>query len=308
MMRSAFAWLFALAFGLSAAAMVGAADGAKTTIKTGGAYEVEVVRSIAYYDGPDADPTKHQLDLYLPKEKKGFPVFFFIHGGAWSTGDKSTLFDVYGRIARTFARNGIGAVLTNYRLSPKVQHPAHIQDVAKAFAWTYAHIGEYGGRSDQIIVGGHSAGGHLAALLATDPQYLEAEHLSFKQIRAVVPMSGVYTIGSGRLFDRIFGADDAIRQQASPTNHVTGKHPPALIIYADGDFPTCDRMSEDFCKALRRCQCDSETLCIPKRDHITIIVRLQYQEDPAFQAVLEFIAKQVQLPLATQEVEASVRK
>src|SRR4051794_15895190 len=100
--------------------------------KTGGNFEVEVIKGVAYYDGKDADPVRHKLDLYLPKGQKDYPVLFFIHGGAWRAGSK----DGFGRLGRVFARNGVGVVAINYRLSPAVKHPAHIQDVARAFAWT----------------------------------------------------------------------------------------------------------------------------------------------------------------------------
>ena len=57
-------------------------------------YEVETVKDVAYYEGEDADKVKHKLDLYVPKDKKDFPVLFFVHGGAWISGDKN-YFGVY---------------------------------------------------------------------------------------------------------------------------------------------------------------------------------------------------------------------
>ena len=94
--------------------------------------EVVVVNDIAYYEGPDADAKKHKLDVYTPKGLKDFPVVFFIHGGTWSSGDRK----MYGNMGQMFARQGIGVVVISYRLSPAVTHPAHIEDVARAFAWT----------------------------------------------------------------------------------------------------------------------------------------------------------------------------
>src|SRR5581483_10396907 len=134
-----------------------------------GAFEVARHTDIPYRTDKDADKERHKLDVYLPKGKKEFPVLFFVHGGGWKSGNKSW----YGALGHAFAQAGIGVVLTNYRLSPQVKHPAHVQDVAKAFAWTCANIGKYGGRADRLFVCGHSAGGHLVALLATDPEYLK---------------------------------------------------------------------------------------------------------------------------------------
>jgi len=274
---------------------------ADVPVLSGGRYEVETVKDLAYYEGPDADPVKHKLDLYLPRGKKGFPVLFFVHGGGWRSGDKNYLLDVYGHLGRTLARNGVGAVVTNYRLSPKVQHPAHVQDVAKAFAWTYHNIAKHGGNAEEIVVCGHSAGGHLVALLALDPQYLEAEKLSPKQIKAVAPLSGVYTIPGGKLFNAVFTDNAETRKLASPMHWVKGGHPPFLIVYAASDFPTCDTMSEDLCKALKACRCEARTFKVPERNHFTIIVQLSNQEDPAMQELLKFMAEHTSLKLVPSE-------
>src|SRR5438874_1699915 len=129
-------------------ALAARADDPPRKIKSGGAFAVEKVIGIAYYEGMDADPVRHKLDLYLPKDQKDFPVLFFVHGGAWRSGSK----DLYGPLGTVFAKNGIGVVVINYRLSPKVQHPAHIEDVARAFAWTHKNIGKHGGKADQLFV------------------------------------------------------------------------------------------------------------------------------------------------------------
>src|SRR5262249_5248660 len=152
----------------------------------------------SYYDGEDADKNKHKLDLYLPKGKKDFPIMFFVHGGAWVSGDRN-YFGIYSSIGQAFARNGIGAVVISYRPSPKVQHPEHIKDVARAFAWTHKNIGKHGGNPDAILLCGHSAGGHLVALLATDEGYLRSEGLTLKAIKGAIPMSGVYLITDNML-------------------------------------------------------------------------------------------------------------
>src|SRR5206468_9748775 len=129
------------------------ADEAKPAAKT---FEVEVVADIDYYKGNDADKIKHKLDLYLPKGQKDFPVLFFVHGGAWRSGAKN-FFGVYSSIGKFYARRGIGTVVTNYRLSPKVTHPEHIKDVARAFAWTSKNISKYGGDPTALFPCGHSA-------------------------------------------------------------------------------------------------------------------------------------------------------
>jgi acetyl esterase/lipase len=134
----------------------------------------------------------------LPKGKTHFPVVLLVHGGAWMVGDKCAC-GLYGSVGEFLASQGFGVVMPNYRLSPAVRHPAHVKDLARAFAWAHDHIGDFGGNPDQIFLIGHSAGGHLAALLATDESYLRAEGCRGRDIKGVVLMSGVYRIPLGRL-------------------------------------------------------------------------------------------------------------
>lgn len=253
-----------------------------------GAYQVEDFKDIAYRDDKDADPVKHKLDLYLPKGQRDFPVVFFVHGGGWHSGNK----ELYSAIGQMFARNGIGAVLINYRLSPKVQFPAHIEDVAKAFAWTHANIDRYGGRADRIICCGHSAGGHLVSLLATDEKYLKAEKCSFKDIRCVIPISGVYAIDEIHgLYVSVFGRDRVERKDASPIHHVGKDVPPFFILCADRDLPTIDKVSDEFYKALKKAKVDVREQMIPQRTHISIVLLATKEDDLTAAAILDYIER-----------------
>ncbi len=267
---------------------------AKGPGKIGGNFAVQAIKDIAYREGTDADPVKHRLDLYLPKGHRDFPVLFFVHGGTWRSGDKRT----YAPLGQTFARNGVGVVITNYRLSPRVKHPAHIEDVAGAFAWAYRNIGKYGGRTDRLFVCGHSAGGHLAALLATDESYLRAEKLSFASIKGVLALSGVYQIVP-YLFSSQFGNDATVCRKASPLSNVNGKHAPFLIVYADRDYPLLGSLAKQMGRALQKARCEAEVVEIKDRDHISIMRKLATDaNDPATQLMLKFLARQCGLALA----------
>lgn len=258
-----------------------------------GPFEVRAVPDIAYVEGDGADARKHKLDLFLPEGRRDFPVVLFIHGGAWSSGDRK----MYGGVGRVFARNGIGAVIVSYRLTPQVKHPGHIEDVAKAFAWTKRHIGEYGGRADQIFVTGQSAGGHLAALLATNPRFLEAETLGLADIKGAMPMSGIYTFPPGRMA-RIIGEGREAADDASPLKHIGEKLPPFLILYAEDDFPGCDAMSRALDAALRAKHVESDVREIAGRNHISIMFRMMLGEaDPTSQELLKFVARHSGLEL-----------
>jgi acetyl esterase/lipase len=262
--------------------------------KTGGSFEVEVQKNIPYVEGKDADE-RQKLDLYLPKGTKDYPILFFIHGGAWTGGSRSG----FDRIGRTFARNGVAFVSTGYRLSPQVKHPAHVQDVAKGFAWTVANIGKYGGNPDAIFVSGHSAGGHLAALLATDDDYLKAEKLSLKNIKGTIPISGVFVV-SPRM-KNVFGDNEEVCKKASPQNHVREGLPPFLILYADNDLGNLGKQAETFAPALKEQKVEATLVKGKDRNHGSIMMKMAAEEDPATQAVLEFIAKHSKRMLPPKE-------
>ena len=249
--------------------------------------EVVVVNDIAYYEGADADAKKHKLDIYTPKGLKDFPVVFFIHGGTWSSGDRK----MYGNMGQMFASQGIGVVVISYRLSPAVTHPAHIEDVARAFAWTHANIAKYGGRADRIFVAGHSAGGHLTSLLAANPEYLKKHNLSAKNIRGLIPISGVYDIPAG-MFPKIFpGTADALKP-ASPVKNLTAGGPPALVIYADQDYAGLDLLAKQYTAKLGELKTQATLELIKDRTHITIITKMMLSaKDATSTLALDFIRK-----------------
>jgi acetyl esterase/lipase len=261
-------------------------------------FEVQTLENITYYDDPGADKVHHKLDLYLPKGPTDFPVLMFVHGGSWLHGDK-TYFGLNKALARLCAQHGIATVLPNYRLSPAVKHPEHIKDVARAFAWTHKHVRTYGGRPDQLFIGGYSAGGHLTALLAADDTYLKAEGLSVRSIKGVIPMSGVFQIPDQvPSFDRVFGTDNDVRRSASPTWQLCRRTdlgpftniPPFLILYSDHDFPLCGKEpAEKFGQALQARKCTVQMLEVRNRNHLTILMNAGQEQDPAGKALIDFI-------------------
>jgi hypothetical protein len=117
--------------------------------------EVEVVRNLTYTSGTP------ELDLYLPRGAKNFPVLLFVHGGLWRTRDRA----LYAGLGNRFAQEGIGVAIPSYRLAPENPPPAQMEDVAAAFAWVVKHIADYGGDSARIYValGRRTAGGVIGS-------------------------------------------------------------------------------------------------------------------------------------------------
>jgi acetyl esterase/lipase len=252
---------------------------------------VRSVVDVVYYDGAGANPTRHKLDLYLPKEEKDFPVVVFVHGGAWQRGSKEFM-GVYKAIGTHLARHGVGVAVINYRLSPAVQHPEHVRDVARALAWTQKNIASYGGRPDKIFLCGHSAGGHLVSLLATDPIWIKEQGLKVDAIRGVISLSGVYDLNElpELLAARTFGPAPDVLNAASPTYQARGGLPPFLLLYADHDLPGCDRKpAEAFAKALNDKGTKAELHEIADSNHYRILLSCFGDDDPVCNSIMKFI-------------------
>jgi len=250
-------------------------------------YEFERHKNIAYYTGEDASRSKHHLDVYQPKGVKNAPVLIFVHGGAWRVGGKM----FHTNVGKTFASHGIVTVSINYRLSPKVKHPAHIRDVARAFDWVRKNIQDYGGDPRNVFVSGHSAGGHLVALLALNEKYLaEVGHLT-DEIAGVIGISGVYRVGATGIFSGVFEPDAEALRDASPVVHVDDKQPPFLVIYAEKDMTGLDALAIGLATALRQHKSPVRLLKVPDRSHSSIIWRIGDKDDPTTEAMLEFIRR-----------------
>lgn len=245
-------------------------------------FEVTSIKDLAYMSGPDADPEKNKLDLYLPKGLKDFPIVVFVHGGGYQKGDRKE----GESVGKTIAARGVGVAMISYRLYPKAKHPAQIQDVASAFAWVKQNARKYQG-SGEVFVSGHSAGAHLASLLATDSKYLQKESLKLNDIAGVVAISGGYRILPIR--KDVFG-DEATLTDASPFAHLKGGHPPFLIIYGDGDTPERHALSREFRDSLKKAGTEVELLEVKERTHQELFSKMG-DGDPTTEAALLFVGK-----------------
>ena len=136
------------------------------------------------YAGPSS-ASSNALDLFLP-DTTDFPVVLFIHGGSFVAGSRKDY--PYAQIGENFQRHGVGCAVMSYRLAHDSVWPAQPRDVAKAFDWLKENIARLGGNSRRIFIVGHSAGGHLAALVSTDAKYLQENGDDLTDIAGTVAM------------------------------------------------------------------------------------------------------------------------
>jgi len=246
---------------------------------------VEVKKDVVYVEGKPENEAKHKLDLYVPKDRKPAPVFVFIHGGAWRYGDRG----LYPPLGQRIAREGILTVIPSYRLAPQNAWPAQAEDAAAAFAWTVRHIAEFGGDTNRIFLGGHSAGGHLSALLTFNERYLRAHQLSPASIRGVIALSGVYNLDIGDAQSAVFGKDRVVRREASPLFQLRSPAPPFLVTFCEWDYPTLPAQAKIFHAALQRAGVTSELFFTPRENHISEMLAMTHEEDPTAREVVRFI-------------------
>lgn len=168
------------------------------------------------------------LDLYLPTGGQHRPVVVFFFGGGWNSGDKAS----YKFVGAALADAGIIAVVPNYRLYPQAKFPAFMQDAAQAVAWAHAHALDWGGDPERLYVVGHSAGAHIAVLLALDEEYLRQAGGSTQWLSGAVGLSGPYNFlpFTEDYLNDLFGPA-ANFPRTQPINYVRADAPPLLLMH-----------------------------------------------------------------------------
>lgn len=146
-------------------------------------------RARALLDLPFGPSGKERVDLFLP-ERDGAPVHLFIHGGYWRSRDKS----MFSFLAEPLVEAGALVAITNYSLCPDVSLDEIVRQVRGVTEWLWRNVSDHGGDPERIHVSGHSAGGHLAAMLAAT-RWPELEPtLPEDLIKSATPVSGLFTL------------------------------------------------------------------------------------------------------------------
>lgn len=217
-------------------------------------------------------PEPSQSLIVYPAKEPGGPVLLFMHGGGWTNGYKEEM----AFLAPAFNAVGISFVSSSYRLAPGHVFPANFEDAAQAVATVWALSDRYGFNRNAMFVGGHSAGGHLAALLATRSDWQGARSLPRDVVKGCAPISATYdfTPGCGSAVrPRFLGpieADNAV--PASPLFWVDGDAPPFLVAHASDDFGHLKVQSEQFVMVARGKGVDVQALEIPQTTHVSILL------------------------------------
>lgn len=178
-----------------------------------------------------------RLDLHYPADRAGFATVVWFHGGGLTGGARA--------IPAALQGQGIAVVAAGYRLSPAVKAPAYLEDAAAAVAWTFAHIGRYGGATNRIVLSGHSAGGYLAAMLGLDRRWLAARGLDANVLAGVAPFSGQCITHFTVRAERGVPETQPVIDDLAPLFHVRRDSPPLLLITGDRSLELLGRYEEN---------------------------------------------------------------
>ncbi|WP_240433459.1 alpha/beta hydrolase [Solimonas sp. K1W22B-7] len=207
-------------------------------------------------------------DVYTPDGARNAPVVVFFYGGRWSEGDKQE----YKLVGQALASRGIVAVIPNYRKYPQVRFPAFVEDGAKAVKWARNNAAAYGGNPEQLFVMGHSAGAHIAAMLALNEAYLKKVGGSRTWLRGMIGLAGPYNflpITAPDLRD-MFGPPEQF-EQSQPVFFADGRNPPLLLLHGENDEVVAAANSRSLAKAVAAQGGSVETIFYPKLSHANIL-------------------------------------
>ncbi|NWH07358.1 MAG: alpha/beta hydrolase [Alphaproteobacteria bacterium] len=216
------------------------------------------MQSFAYGPGP-----RHRLDLYEPRGKaRG--VVVYLYGGGWRSGRRG----LYGFLARALAARGYRVIVPDYRIFPEVRFPAFVEDAAQAVAWVGSRA-DGAGEALPLFLIGHSAGAHIAALLALDARYLLDAGAAPQLLKGFVGIAGPMSFDPTEWDSTrpIFsGLPDP--ERARPVKLVRPGAPAMLLIHGNRDKTVGLHNSEHLLAAMRAAGNEANLITLSGVGHV----------------------------------------
>ena len=220
---------------------------------------------------------RQKLDIYLPKVNVGQTtnalkkVIIFYYGGNWDSGERAD----YKFVGEALSAQGFVVVIPDYRVYPEVLFPEFMADPASAAKWVKANINQYGGDPNKVFLAGHSAGAHIAVMLALNAEYLAKQNLAPHDFSGVIGLAGPYDflpLKSDRL-KAIFG-DETEQWKSQPINFVDGKNPPLLLAVGKKDGTVWPRNTYNLAKKIKENNGLVEVSEYANYGHIDMVAKL----------------------------------
>jgi arylformamidase len=224
------------------------------------------------------------LDVFPTAGPRPAPLQVFVHGGYWHLLDKAD----FSYVARAFQPAGATTAVINYALIPSVDMDELVRQCRAAVAWLYRHAAELGADPARLHVSGHSAGGHLTAMLmATDwPAFAD---LPPGVVKGGAGISGLYDLEPIRLsyLNARLGLDAEAVRRNSPVHHVPPRAGGPLLLAVGGlEGPEYHRQTAELAEAWQRHGLPVEVLDLAGHDHFSIVRELDRPTTPLARAIL----------------------
>ena len=227
---------------------------------------------------------KEALDFF-PAFRSAAPCLVFIHGGYWQSLDKSD----FSFLAPSFQDAGIAVAVVNYTLAPKATMDEIVRQNRAAIAWLHRNGRELGIDAGRLHVAGHSAGGHLTAVMMTT----DWAALGFAEnpVRGGVAISGLYDLEPIRLcyLNKVVGMDAAMAARNSPTGRIPARAAPLILSVGGAETPEFHRQQAEFEQAWRAHGLGAEIVDQPGDHHFSVIERLGESSSPLHRAAMRQI-------------------
>ena len=249
------------------------------------------------YLKPDSSKniSSQKLNVFSPQKcDTNKNVLIFIHGGNWNSGKRS----LYNFFGSRMARKGIVTVIIDYPLSPQATYKEMAFASAASVKWVQENIEAYGGNREKIFVSGHSAGGHLAALIAVDTEFFESFGLA-SPIKGVILIDAagldMYTYLKQGSFDenhtylKTFTTDPAVWRKASPFYYLKENIPSFLVFQGGSTYPSIKQTNEKFMSKLLPLAPSTEYQIIKGRRHVAMITQFFKPWDPRYKEIINFM-------------------
>jgi arylformamidase len=240
-------------------------------------------RSHCEVDVPYAPGGRSTLDLFFPRRSNA-PVLVFIHGGYWRAMDKSD----FSYAAEGLANGGALVAIVNYGRCPVVSIPDIIHQIRDACEWLWRNCSDYGGNPDAIHVSGHSAGGHLTAMMITTEWPSRHPDLPLDLVKSGVAVSGLFELEPLRhipLNDDL-KLDAVTARINSPVLLKPVTAAPLSIVVGGGESDEFRRQSHLFYSTWRDLDARVEYLELPGMNHFTVIDQMHRPDHPLTETLL----------------------
>ncbi|MGH8638474.1 MAG: alpha/beta hydrolase [Burkholderiales bacterium] len=239
-----------------------------------------------YLDAAYGDGLLETLDVF-PASGPSRAVVTFIHGGYWRSRDKAD----FSFLADALCPAGFTLAVPNYALCPRVSIEHIVRQMLKAHAWVYRNIAAYGGRGEKLLASGHSAGAHLAAMMAACDWHRHEPDLPPNLVQGALAVSGIYDLMPLRRtsMNEDLRLDENAARVASPVTYRPSRS--VAITAAVGSRESSEFRRQNGLLAEHWPHCRCETLELADADHFTILQHLARPDGELFQA-LERLARQ----------------